>query len=520
MNSTFDFSILPTNLVEYKIFYTEYNKLDEISQITIERLYNPIYNRDIIQTDKHISIICLMLKLEQIEYKDLPHKFKINPLIIDQFIKTLVNIREKIYQFPDIDLIFSPKYLPIILLYNKDFIIKLLQVKICNTFYNYKNNHPNSFLLNDFDINKNALKHFCYETDCNQYNILEDINQTFYTELFDYFLEQNPEYIRCILEFDLDITDEQINICLTNCPSLHSFILDNFETDDKYTTIEYIFNLLDKNINLENIYIPTHIQTPEIYIKAVKKNGLNIKDVPEEFINEELVNMALNNTQLALLVIPIEYIKDKNLNIILDITDCEELSKLQILNYIHKRESYFSEENLLIIKGLHYHNHDWIQKITNLLSTDRNFLIKYIKYRKYFPEILNIQSVITDYEILSNMNIDEYIHIRYLDKIAYLKYLIDIKNYRQINELLPYIYININQYTIEMMHTLVKIDKNYIIYFDHKYLDGRILNNYDKYKIINSKNYMLFLIYIRSKLIDLTFINKIVLSFLTNNYKY
>ena len=249
-------------------------------------------------------------------------------------------------------------------------------------------------------------------------------------------------------------------------------------------------------------------------MRAVSINGLNIKEVPKEFINEELVNLAIQNTPFAKLTVPIEYIKDDNLDSIFDSIDLNYFQKLNLYTNLHKRESYFSVEQLLIIKGPSVNKN--LEKISTLVRSNREFLLRYVKYRGIHNFIIELETLIDDYEVLSYINIEEYINIEVLDKISLMDYLIKTTNKNQIKKLITYT----KDMSIDMMYNLVLLDRSYIIYFGEKYWDGKILTKYEQYKIKNSKNYMYLCLYLRSKSIDLTFISHYVLSFLTNNYKY
>ena len=520
METSFDFSIIPRNQLEFEIYKLEYDKLDENSKLAVEILHNSFYNNNIIEIDYSIKKVCILLKLHKINYKNLPHKYKINELVINTFIDVITEIetKEKNTPFHDEipDLLFEDNYLPIILIYNKDFIIKLLQIKTCNIFYNYKMNFPESFLLTDFDVNKNALNNECSEPNCYQHNILNDIDQTHYNELFDYFLEKNPNFIRWIneLEFDIniEIIEKHILICLDNDPSLHHFLQNKYGLPDDCLTLEYILNLIDKNVDLDCIAIPLHLETLEIYTRAVSNNGLNIRYVPQQFINDELIQIAITRTSLANLVIPIEYIQEVNLDYIFDSINIEDFQKLCLYTNLKERYSYFSEEQLLIICGAN--NDITRQKITNIMRSNQDFTLRYVKYRGFTNFFL--QSVNINYEILSYMNIDEYeyIHNIDLDKISYMNYLIRTKNTNQIKNFISYT----NDLPIDMMYELVLLDKIFIIYFEEKYWDGKIITKYEEYLIRNSKNYMYLYVYLRSISIDTKFIQQNILSFLTNNY--
>ena len=53
-------------------------------------------------------------------------------------------------------------------------------------------------------------------------------------------------------------------------------------------------------------------------MNAVNKNSLNLRDVPEKVINNELVKAAITNTQLSLLVAPLDFVENKDFNELLD----------------------------------------------------------------------------------------------------------------------------------------------------------------------------------------------------------
>ncbi len=406
METSFDFSIIPKNQFEYDRFKLEYDKLDEISKLTVEILHNPSFNDDIIEIDYTIEKVCILMRLYEIDYPNLPLRYKISPLIINTFVDVLTQIEKDSDYSVDHeempDLFFEDKYLPIILIYNKNFIIRLLQIKACNVFYNYKINHPDSFLLNDYDINKNALNFYCFQPNCNQFHILSDINQTFYDELIDYFFEKAPDVIRWIDDLDSDfginieITEKHHRICLDSDPSLHMFIYNRYGLPNDYKTLEHILELIEKDIELELIAIPPELQTADIYTIAVRKNGLNIKYVPEEFINKELVQIAVENTPLANLVIPIEYITDDNLDSIFELINLEQFQKLCLYTCLDQRESYFSEEQLLIVNGP-CGSTTKVQKISTLVRSNREFLLKYVKYRGIHNFIIQIVTLIVDY---------------------------------------------------------------------------------------------------------------------------
>lgn len=515
-----DISAIFTSQLNYDKLSPTYFKSNELTQVAFERLFNPTYNKNILEIDYPVKKICCLLKSKKIHYKNLQHKFKINPQIIDTFIKTLI---DNIDLFADDDLIFSDRYIPSILIYNKDFINKLLQIKACNVFIDYKSNYPDSFLLDDIDINRSALTHYCYDMFCPHNNILKNINSVLLPELFNDFLEKHPRFIRqnvdeLIDDLDIDIDNEQIDICLTNCPSLHNFLLTEYELSDEYTTFEYIINLIDKGIHLENIFIPSEIQSPEIYLKAVIKNGLNIGEVPDEFINDELIRIALSNNKFSILQIPDQFIKNKKYDELFDsIEDVNILSNMKFI--IDKKSSNFSEQNQLIIKGPYtsiYKDKVLCKTISDLFKVDRDFLLKYGTFRNDFSGLLNIEEFINDYEVLSLMEINDYIKYSDLDKSLYLNYLITQNKRKQINELLPYI----DNFSIEIMYNLAQIDKNYVIRFHEKYWDGVILNKYEQYLIKNTKKYMYLIAYLKSKSIDYNFIVNNVLTLLTINYEY
>ena len=527
-----DFSLFTSSPFQFEQCRDKYHEMSEIDQLTIESLFNPNYNKNIIDIDYPINKVCQYLLSKKFDYKDLPHKYKINQKVIATFIKVLI-YKEKSIELSYNDLLFKDQYLPIILIYDKDFIIKLLEIKACNTFHNYKLHYPNSFLLNDFDVNKTAVSLWCQENECDQYKILEDINPNFLPELYHFFLAQNPYFITDDdlyndLDVEIEVGPTELEILLDNCNSLHKFILERYETpDNKYLTIEYLHNLIEKNVKLSDIYLEeiNEIEAYNIFYKSVMKNGLNLKDVPEEFINEELVQLALTNNPLAIIVAPIEYINIEDLNKIFDIIDGELVSSLNIKDELFRKYEYFSEEAQLIIKGpftdLFFDiDESKYQKISDLLRDNRKFLLKYVKFRVNNNGLLPVERYIEDYEVLTHMIFNDYIDVVGLDKISYMKYLITNKEYKLINKLLPYI----KKFTIAIMYDLILIDKYNMIYFEEKYWDGIAINLYEQYLIKNTKEYMYFYIYLKSKFkstnVDLNFINYNILSFLTINYEF
>jgi hypothetical protein len=417
------------------------------------------------------------------------------------------------------DLFFQEQYLPIILIYNKDFIIKLLQIKACNVFYNYKINFPDSFLLDDIDINKYAATYCCFVETCQQHNILSLINKKFYEESFDYFLEQNPNFIFSVDSFDFGfeivISEKHLRICLNSRPSLHKIIDYRYGLPRDCKTIEYVMSLIDRNICLNKISIDANIESLELYNKAVEKNGLNIKYVPTQFITDHLVKTALANTKLALLVIPTIYIKYENLDDILEYISMDYFESLNLNEELYWRFPNLSINTKLILEGPINTNN--MLEISKLFKSDRNFLLKYVKYRNTLDYCLPIEIFIEDYEILSNIYYyyDDYLD-KELDKTSYMKYLIKTNNKDQIKKLITYKI----DYTIDMLYDLILLDRSFIIYFDEKYWDGVIFSKYEQYKIKNTKNYMYLYVYLTSRSIDSAFISQNVLSFLTNNYKY
>ncbi len=524
MSSKADISAIFTSKINYDNLSPTYFGSDELTQVSFERLFNPTYNNNIVKIDQPIKKICCLLKSKKLHYKNLPHRFKIDPKIINAFINTLI---DDIDLFPDNDLLFSDGFIPTILIYNKDFINRLLQIKGCNIFLNYKINYPKSFLLDDIDINRSALTHYCYDIFCSHNSILRLIKEEFLPSFFNEFLEQHPHFIMQDVDvlldgLPIDIDEEQIEICLTKCPSFHRWLLKEYELSEKYTTSEYIISLIDKGIDLKNIYVPDELsETPEIYVIAVLKNGLNIAEVPDDFITPELIKIALSNNKFSLLYIPVgfeEFIVDKNYDELFDsIEDVKILSKMH--DVVRKKSTNFSERNQLIINGPYRFlkkTRSVCKTISDLFATDRDFLLKYGTFRDDIGDLLKVEDYINDYEVLSLMDINDYIKYSCLDKSLYMIYLSTHNKRAQINKLLLFV----DKFSIEMMYNLAQIDTNYVIKFPEKYWDGVLLNKYEQHLIKNTKKYMYLLAYIKIRLIDPTFINQNILPFLTTNYEY
>ncbi len=519
MSICFDLSVPPTNLIESDEYYRQYLLLPNDSQRAIEKLFNPEYENHIIEyyDDYSIEKICILMITHKIEYKQLSHKLRINKRIINTFFHVMNDLQKTESKLSYDDLLFKDQYIPIVLIYNKEFILNLLRINACGTFGNYKNYYPNSYLLNDFDINKYAVHKWCGDPFCLQYNIILDINQIFYEELINEFLEYNPCVIRSTI--DIDYTEKQLEICLIKDPSLHNYIGKNFRLPNKYKTNEYIYYLIELGIKLNDIYIPLKLRNIDLYMNAVNKNGLNLKDVPEKFINNELVNAAISNTLFALLVAPLDFCKNKDFNELLEHDINYELLDLLKLEY----RPYFSIQNRFIIKGYEIDcNSNEINKqrreiISNLLKDNRDLLLKYVKMRPnyYCKEVFSIiQYFIEDYEILYYTKMKEFVNIERFNKNAFMHYLISRKDYVKVKQLLTFM----SDYTIDIIYSLVIINIHFVIQFDEKYWDGVIINKYEEYKIKNTTNYIYFLFYLKSKLIETEFINENVLKFLTNDY--
>ena len=527
MTTYFDSTIVPENISESKEYERKYYELSIESQRAVEKVFNPEYENNIIETYDNYSIdnICILMITYKVEYKQLSHKLRINERIINTFIHVLNELQETESKLSYDDLLFKDKYIPIVLIYNKEFILRLLKINACGTFSNYKIHYPNSYLLNDFDINKYALHRWCCDPFCLQYNILSDINEIYYEELINEFLEYNSWAIKSHFDdFEIEYTEERLEICLTKEPSLHNYIGKNYRLPNKYKTIEYITYLIELGIKLNDIYIPLKIRTPELYIKAVNKNGLNLRDVPDKFITSELVKVAVSNTNLALLVAPIDFVKNEDFNGLLEHINYDLLKSLDLC-IKKKHYPYFSIQNRFIINGYvidcndNGTNKKKQEIISNILKDNRDLLLKYVKLRPdyYCKEVFSIlEYFIEDYEILYYIKMKEFVAIERFNKIAFMNYLISKENYTKVKQLLTFM----NDYTIDIIYKLVKINVEFIIHFEDKYWDGVLINKYEQYKIKNTTNYMYFLSYLKSKSVETKFINENVLSFLTNNYNY
>jgi hypothetical protein len=510
MTTTFDFTVKPTNQSIYDKFLLEYLKLNDEQQLAIEILHNPNYYNKVKQIDYTITIntILIMMRIGKIDYKNLPHKYRINHKIIDNLIYILSNnkyVTEMLYD----DWIFETNYIPIILIYNKDFIIRLLQLKECGIFYAYKENFPNSFLLNDFDINKNALNNYCTDFHCGQYKIINEINQTFRPELINYMLNLFPSSI--IDLHQQEISNEIISMCLTNNLNLHKSIQFKYKLPIKYKTIEYISYLFNNNVSLHNIFIPIELSNRDIYLEAVKTDGLNLQYVPLEYIDDELINIAIKNNLLANLIVPITHITTQ-IDSIINIYNSNEIKQKGLYEKLYKRLNYFSEQNQNII----------LHRLNNTIR-DREYILKYLKFNGIYSKLSNISSLyINDNEILYLLPINDLINNKVYNNASYISYLLNKNDYKKIKELLVFMYkhnIKSINSDIDLIYNILSSYNDLIIYFDQKYWDCILLKKYNIYKIKNSKNFLYLLLYLKDKSSDVSFIINNVISYLVNDYK-
>ena len=509
----FDFSVQPTSQSEYDKFLSEYLKLDEELQLKVELLHNPNYYNKIKQIDNTLQLdtILIMMRIGKIDYKNLPHKYRINHKIIDNLIYILSNnkyVTEMLYD----DWIFETNYIPIIYIYNKDFIIRLLQLKECGIFYVYRENFPNSFLLDDIDINRNALNNYCTDFHCGQHRIINEINQIFRPQLINYMLNLFPT---SIIDLQPDeITEEIIEMCLTNNLNLHKSIQFKYKLPTKYKTIEYIYYLLENKVSLHNIFIPLELSQRHLYLKAVILNGLNLRYVPFEYIDDEFINRAIDNTLLANLIIPITHIT-ADIDKLINIYNANEIKRKGLYEKLYERLNYFSEHNQNIILKMPNQN----------IITNRKYILKYLRFNGSYPKLKNITTLyINDNEILDYLSIEDIINDQSYNNQSYMKYLLNNKFYKRIKEILIFMYKHniVSIYSdIDIIYNIVSSYNNLIIYFNPKYWNGKLLKKYNIYQIKNSTNMILLLLYFRRKKesLDVSFIIDHVISFFTIDYK-
>lgn len=457
---------LPTTKEEYDKFSDYYYKLTEEDQIKVEFLHNRYYiiRKNTIGYYNQIFKLPLDIIVKLIKYTSFgdanlynvsTHRLRLNH---DFALETLL-YNEKLYNS-----------IPIILKLNKEFILKCIYA-LKNESIKFLTINDNfivrSYLFEDFDITMAIL-----QCKSDIYGIpFKYIHPSFKTNsiCIDTALKNCIYTIHLIPEHEL--TDERIE----NIFEWHISNPDLCKKLQLHLTPKRIFKIIQHTPS--NIrYIHGYLITKEIALEAVKHNGLLLEYIPKFNTDIDVITVAKSNNRLALIYTNRSFIKFND-----------------IVSLCHYDNYTESERDILykyIIDYIPQNEHKHLISILNqyekckLNILDRGQVLSFVKKESNIQTHI-IRDIInryqSDIQILSFIDLYIIIHYMKFDSKFLYKYLITTR--------LPILYnwIKIKQlhcladFNIRMIYKTCIHSNQYLILFDPKYYDCKILNRYAFY---------------------------------------
>lgn len=473
---------LPNTIEKYKLFMELYNKLPRDEQIKIEISFNSFYINSEYSNSFFEKSVNLPLKvlIQLVKYTT---EGKINSYIFschkyrkDQYY-ALESLKYSLYTI---------KYIPIVLKLNKEFILRCiyeLKTEAIKFIILYRMYVPNSFLLEDIDINIAIL--YCKS---HEYGIP--------------FNHIHPKYANDNMLIDIGLQN-----CIYNINVI----------DKQYITEERIEKMFKDHINNSELFtILQNYLTLERVFNVIKYAPYNFIDLPKEYMTKEITLMAVNSDGLLLDYADYKFKKDK------DVVFMAELNNK--LSIIYADESFITNEKILYLcndANLNFNdqiildmyirqlpkqkqnnlvNKIKLHKVSELDIFNRNDVLSFVK--KIYKNNTNIQifnkiinKYIDDFEILSQIELSTINLCVMIDSTILYKYILNTKLPILYNLEMIILLDCIKDFNIEMIYNIVANYNKYLILFDIKYYDCKILNKYAVYYTYKQYKYFkLFLI--------------------------